>query len=151
MKIVFLDIDGVLATADSIDRGYHFMVGEEDSYGFEPACVNAFNRLIELTHCKVVISSSWRKTISVEALKTFFQEQGVVCEIVGTTEFLGDNVPRWKEIGLWIDTNMRKGDTWVVIDDDWNAHPDIWTDLGNGFMEEQIEMAVGGLKGRGSM
>lgn len=51
MKILFLDIDGVLGR----------MVNGAPA--IEPACVAQLNRIIAATSCKVVLSSSWRELL----------------------------------------------------------------------------------------
>lgn len=55
MKVLFLDIDGVL------NDGTRSTLAESSS--FNPASVAQLNRVIEVTGCKLVLSSSWRYVI----------------------------------------------------------------------------------------
>ena len=80
MKVIFLDIDGVLATRSSISAWHARMtklvqtgnndeieaeIAQRKSPGgnageLDSACVGLFLRLLDITKANVVISSSWR-------------------------------------------------------------------------------------------
>ena len=52
MKIIFLDIDGVL--------NRHTWNDEAKSCFMEPECIKNFNKILNETNAKVVLSSAWR-------------------------------------------------------------------------------------------
>ena len=61
-KIIFLDLDGVLNTANYYDRLQHEHLPTEDIFGtmFDPNAVEQLSHIIDSTKAKIVISSSWR-------------------------------------------------------------------------------------------
>jgi predicted mannosyl-3-phosphoglycerate phosphatase (HAD superfamily) len=61
VKVIFLDIDGVLCNHESISAGYKTRTApEQDPYGPHVDCVAALNRIIKETGAKIVVSSTWR-------------------------------------------------------------------------------------------
>lgn len=88
-RVIFLDIDGVLATWTEYG---HFgnkesnKFQEENSwakelnvkYPFSKECVKVLNEIFEIySDIKIVISSDWRKYWSLEQLKTIFVQNGL--------------------------------------------------------------------------
>jgi hypothetical protein len=64
IKVLFLDIDGVLNATDSSLSWYPFH-GEEQSQSdgydkFDERCVRWLRGIVALTGCKIVVSSTWR-------------------------------------------------------------------------------------------
>ena len=57
MKILFLDIDGVLCTEECSKKPYHPVF----FYPFHIDCVNIFNHILLETNAEIVITSDWRK------------------------------------------------------------------------------------------
>ena len=115
--IIFLDIDGVLATAES-----YFIDDSVFRYGLDKNCISAFNELIDKTQADVVISSSWRILHTVDQLKELFTRYGVKGKIVGVTPrlkptHLSASANRGDEILRWIEENAYVGD-YLVIDDE---------------------------------
>lgn len=98
MKIIFLDIDGVLNNLD--------MYNNEDDKIKTPSGLlskknlTVFNQLVGQTDAKIVISSTWRTDDGVEAYLT---EAGVEGEIIGKTPKLNTQfMVRGNEIHAWI-------------------------------------------------
>lgn len=120
-SIIFLDIDGVLVTTRGLEHWVK-VKGDifEDNTSYElfcPHAVDSLNRLIKLTESKVVIISNWRKRLSVDKIRQMFKKRGVICEILGVTPFLNDDLDRGREIELWLEKNGVP-DTFAIIDDD---------------------------------
>lgn len=115
MKILFLDIDGVLNTDNF-----------RDTYGSETLnsyLVHNLIRVVNVTGCKIVISSDWRFgsiTAIHNALKcpgfcdspTEQEHQTLISSIVGVTLDFGS---RESEIKEWVKHNCIK--QWVAVDD----------------------------------
>jgi hypothetical protein len=109
MNIVFLDIDGVLAS-------WLKMGVSRDEFGipFEQTAIDALNEVTNLIDGKIVISSTWRKTRKLEVFQEHFLKRGITAEVVGLTPELDDG--RADEIQTWIDEN--EVDYFIIIDDD---------------------------------
>lgn len=120
MKVIFLDIDGVLNhqewyrkrkdTVDQNDISSHYPF-----YEFDPESVKQLNRIIDETGAKVVVSSTWRIGRRAEDLQEILDRVGFTGEVIDTTpNFLAggfDNtgerirysVPRGCEIDWWLE------------------------------------------------
>jgi hypothetical protein len=108
MNIVFLDIDGVLAS-------WLKMGVNRDEFGipFEQTAIDALNEITNLIDGKIVISSTWRKTRKLETFQEHFLKRGITAEVVGLTPELDDG--RADEIQTWI--NENEVEYFVIIDD----------------------------------
>ncbi len=145
MKIVFLDIDGVLVTANSMLAKPSLMSH------LEPACVELLNKLCleqGLNNCRVVISSSWRNLFSVSEIVNHLKQAkfnpdfihhdwSTVCLLNGT---------RGDEIAVWLKQHAEVND-FVIIDDDNDFLPSqlchhVQTDFADGFCESHLEQAL---------
>lgn len=109
MKVVFLDIDGVLVT----EKTWEQAIG--DFAAFDPDCVARLNDLVKRGRAKVVISSTWRLTTSLEKLTRFFREQGVEADLIDVTPDRED-MNRTLEVQEWLDQSDSTA-SFVVIDD----------------------------------
>lgn len=127
-KVLFLDIDGVLAT-----QGVRYN-------HFDPACVAELNWVFEaVPGLKLVLSSTWRLGLPVSAIRkmmyngfgpcrdrgTVAQENGVLRDaIIGATPRIYD-VPRGAEIQEWFEqvAGMIEVEAFVILDDDSDMEP----------------------------
>jgi hypothetical protein len=73
MRIIFLDIDGVLCP-----------YGSEYVKTFKPSCVGVLKEILLLTGARIVISSSWRLG-EMERLMKLMNAEGLGSHILGTT------------------------------------------------------------------
>lgn len=83
MRVVFLDIDGVLN-----HNGTHSgLVTDKEPLPLPiaPECMGRLNRLIAETGAKVVISSSWRLFAHWQDLGPALMRHGLVAEVIGET------------------------------------------------------------------
>jgi len=144
MKVVFLDIDGVLNTGrnyeeytkaqredpdqnpevqgriDIIHRHVHLL--------FDEVCIANLNSIISSTGAKIVVSSSWRHFYDDAKGRPKFSELvellkrvGVIGEVIGKTPTnlprrMSESVPRGKEIKRWLDENPGV-ESFVILDD----------------------------------
>ena len=125
MKVIFLDIDGVL---NVIGQGY-------DEFGqiFHPHLEKNLDTIIKETNAKIVISSTWRIN-GLETMKRMWKYRNIAGEVIditptevdvvnrGTCEFF-DQVDRGYEIQQWIDDNKDKIESYCIIDDDNDMLP----------------------------
>jgi len=127
MKVIFLDIDGVLATNKQF-----FMNSQKFKdknawakelgvrYPFDKGCVKILNEILTETSAEIVLSSDWKMGRSLEDLDIIFKQNGVIKSPIGITpnewvsiSFTTKN--RAYQIELYIKNN--KVDKYVVIDD----------------------------------
>lgn len=123
MKVIFLDIDGVLVTRNSI-KYQHLNFPDDSSIQFGKKAVKNLNKLIRLTEAKIVISSTWRLFHSLDKLQEIFITQGVKGNIISTTSVeratIEEDIPRGQKIADWLENNSTVKH-YVIIDDDVQA------------------------------
>jgi len=113
MKVIFLDIDGVLNAHYNTKERWHGLIG------IDPKHVKLFNQLVEQVGAKVVLSSTWRRR---DNWKEIMHEHGLDESIfIGRTDYLGDI--RGKEIKKYLDTHPEIKQ-YAIIDDDSDMLPD---------------------------
>jgi hypothetical protein len=119
MKIIFLDIDGVL----NHELWYRRRFNEVDTniienrypyYEFDPLSILLLNKLTDITGAKIVISSSWRNSYSNERFRKLFTEIGITGEVYDSTpsfyakgldssdKSTAYSIPRGCEIDWWL-------------------------------------------------
>ena len=149
MKIIFLDVDGVL-NCSSTTRGWGKMrfVDTRKMYRVREIC--------ERTGAKVVITSSWRwgscedatpwDKVQWEALLHEFDKHRI--PVIGHTPFSFDN-NRGNEIRTWMKMQDERIEEFVVIDDifidlEWFASVGrlVLTDDKHGLNKEKMEKAI---------
>lgn len=126
MRILFLDIDGVLNS----DLWYKSEKSKEFDgvlSHFDPKLVVILNNLVQKTEAKIVISSTWRNKYSNEELTKILENAGLKLDIVGFTPDLRRNedyILRGNEILKWcMDNEDLLGCKWkdyhdfAILDD----------------------------------
>lgn len=101
MKVIFLDIDGVLNLRNRT----------RDKFGslFHKKWQDNFNSIIEETDAKIVISSTWRSD-GLEVMKKMWKQRKLKGEVIDITPFFYHkdfNVPRGCEIDFWLKEKGR--------------------------------------------
>ncbi len=149
MKLIFLDLDGVLCTQKEWgNRGKYQSTFDT----LNVKCVEAFNKIIEETGAKIVVSSTWRIGERREHLFEHLKGHGVKGEFIGITPRLTENGKfRGDEIQLFLDNfGKEKVENFIIIDDDSDmVHllPKlIKTDTYKGMNEKDAEKAIALLK-----
>ncbi len=132
MNIIFLDIDGVLNSTQSImmfHQKYNVGKGENDwlapdEYFCPIAMSNLFVILKEVPNTVIVISSDWRLGETIDSMKDKFKKQKYNLPIIGFTPYLA-NVTRGIEImgfmNLYVGNKKPDGENiekFVILDDD---------------------------------
>ena len=135
MKVIFLDIDGVLNSGDYLNalhimRYKHEKKGYQnrDEYGqvFDPRCVAYLDHIISSTGAKLVISSTWRRA-GLSLMQEMWQMRdlpGEVIDITPTTcdpelaeKYYDPGADRGYEIQEWIEKHPEL-EGYVILDDD---------------------------------
>lgn len=156
MRIIFLDIDGVLncetffqervakkQLRKDVKKGE---ISREEYYG-DMLCeerISWLNDLCTAIGAKVVVSSTWRLGKTVEELQEILNRSGATFEIIGKTPHLNADCVRGNEIYKWIKENDDKLGChyyeyrdYVILDDDsdmllWQAKNFFQTDAYSG-------------------
>jgi len=124
VKVIFLDIDGVLNNELYLKEQYKTFSAKEmekhPSNYISNDNIIQLNSLCDRTDASIVISSSWRKMLSLDEIKTALLEKGFAYQdrIIGITPELGSStrvIDRGSEIKEWLKTNAV--DKFVIIDD----------------------------------
>jgi hypothetical protein len=137
IKLIFLDIDGVLNSRNSCMRNHQKLVKK---YGTDydvpwheqilidnpsPIAIKYLNWIIKETKAQIVISSTWRDEAKLIMWNRYFAMCGLRGEVCGVTKNLQTN--RGREIDDWInDTsniNIEKLESFVILDDDNDMEP----------------------------
>ena len=111
MKVIFLDIDGVLNSDEYLDK-----VKNSDIQGIERDIdvgkVKLLKRAIDETGARVVLSSSWRYTRNARYLKELLANYEIR---VNSTPYIQDI--RGLEIKKWLSENQGVED-FIILDDE---------------------------------
>ena len=104
-RVIFLDIDGVLAPIRRWDR-----------YGdLEPACVQALNEIVTAAGAEVVVSSTWRHGRTVAELQAMLAAAGFTGSVLDKTPPGPPGAERGDEIAAWLEEHAVAG--YVIVDD----------------------------------
>lgn len=119
MKVLFLDIDGVLITANNIKKTYK-LTGKPQGRTLDPDTVVQLNRIMEQSNPLLVLSSTWRIFTSLEDMAKLINEAGGNnIKFHSATPRL--NTQRGKEIQTWLNNltdEELKQCKFVIVDDD---------------------------------
>ena len=104
-RVIFLDIDGVLAPIRQWDR-----------YGdLDPACIQVLNEIVARGGADVIVSSTWRYGKTVAELQEMLQAQGFTGCVLDKTPTGAPGADRGEEIAAWLAAHTVGG--YVIIDD----------------------------------
>jgi hypothetical protein len=104
-RVVFVDIDGVLAPIRSWNR-----------YGdLDPACIQVLNEIVAHGEADVVVSSTLRYGKTVAELQAMLDAQGFIGCVLDKTPTGAPGAGRGEEIAAWLAEHAVGG--FVIIDD----------------------------------
>ena len=148
MKVLFLDIDGVLNSENwfgyrlyciknnMFNEVINFVNTNDERIKYKLSMIDDraianLNRIIEETGCKVVLSSSWRSCVEAENTLTEYllKLKGFKYELYDVTPRLWFNdfsIRRGEEIQSWMDKESEKNEieSFVILDDDSDMLPE---------------------------
>ena len=146
MKLVFLDIDGVLNNRTTMDR-----VAIDPNHPcdiVDPVNVKAFNRISDQTGAWIVVSSTWRYRYPARSLmQIVLGSLGIQGIVEGTTPRLPSDATRGEEIQAWFDAHPEwKNAEFIVVDDSSDISPFedrfVHVSFETGLTEEDAERAI---------
>jgi len=149
MKVVFLDIDGVL---NIMSASYYSHRREYDGHKIEFHLLKRLEFLIERTGAMIVISSSWRNEDFVDYINNHHNFR-YLDNIIGRTP--RDKHARGDQIADWLVTHPEVKDyiiledeiSDVVINDELESARIVEVDMNEGLSHENVMYAVKKLNG----
>ena len=123
MKIIFIDIDGVLATAPCWNMSQD---NKWNAYPFDKKAVKVLNEILKETGAEMVLSSDWKYHYTMKQITEIFTElNGVIKAPFDRTPFSKEYTAmnleggRMGEINMWLKENKEKLviTHWVAVDD----------------------------------
>lgn len=114
MKVLFLDIDGVVCLHDR-EKGINFSDGGADDR-FDAECCKRLKRIIDATGCKIVLSSAWReKRCDIENMLSQLLPFGITLnDFIGRTPSL---FGRDEEVSAYLKAHPEI-DSFIAVDDE---------------------------------
>ncbi|MFD0675603.1 MULTISPECIES: HAD domain-containing protein [unclassified Paenibacillus] len=114
MKVIFLDIDGVMVTSRHLIQSSKYF-----GYEFDPECIINLREILDRTEAYIVVSSSWREGRTLKQLQSIFEINGLN-KVIGMTPIF-DGAIRGREIQEYI--KISKGtqqeiNHFIIIDDE---------------------------------
>ncbi len=111
MKIIFLDIDGVLNVYGT----------GRDEFGstFHKHFEDNLKSIVDATNAKIVISSTWRMN-GLSEMKRMWEMRDIPGQVIDITPVM--NTDRGEEISEWLRNNNV--DNYVILDDDSDMLPE---------------------------
>ncbi len=148
MRVLFLDIDGVLNSTKWYDERPdepHLGRLSELATMIDPDGVARINRIVEQTGCLLVLSSSWRCMEPLALINRALKHRGLSVPLIGATPSIGN--PRGGEIAAWLNAALRGAEwTMAILDDDADMEP--WmsclvqTDGKVGIQDDDVDLAI---------
>lgn len=139
MKLIFLDIDGVIINRASCKKRFDNPA---------PECIARLNDLLSRTQAKIVMSSCWRMGRTVLELQQLMDKWGVQGVVVGKTTWGPQGCQRGDEIGMYIRDWKHEEplEAFIIVDDDadmgqYLPHL-VHTRFDPGLTQNDVEMAV---------
>ena len=137
MKVLFLDIDGVLNTKYWYTQMDRNTPKDKYGYAFDPNAVANLKRIVEDTGAEIVISSSW-KCMGLFQMEDMWRDRNLPGRIIGITPnsvsdemLLNADIDsielfhiRGEEIKEWLMKHAKRVSSYAIIDDMDNMLPE---------------------------
>ena len=130
MKVIFLDIDGVLNTKWWYTQMERNTPKDKYGYAFDPKAVANLKRIVEETGADLVVSSSW-KCMGLSQIEEMWRDRSLPGKIIGITPnsvsdemLLNADIDsielfhiRGEEIKQWLTKYGKQVSNYAIIDD----------------------------------
>lgn len=156
MKVIFLDVDGVLNSIGWMEKNKGKLHGNTE---IDPSKVKLLKQIIDKTEAKVVLSSTWRNIDGSDGeprhpMYDYLLEELGKCgiEIFSRTPLINDDRP--KEIKAWLDETSFEIEKFISLDDDFGekdyrkqgifgrlVRTQFW-DTNGGLNQENVEQSI---------
>lgn len=147
MKIIFLDIDGVVNSYSTKERAPSKVVGVEQRL------ISHIKEIVDVTGAKLVLSSTWRKDWAFDLLDGI-DWRYLRDEFAKQDLYFMDYTPsrrdshRGEEIKEWLESTEYDVESYVIIDDEmfdiWDLHEGhmVQTSCIDGIEPGAVKMAI---------
>lgn len=159
MKVVFLDIDGVLNYTKWYIDPRNVGNDETHDYDIDPMCVERIKKICDDTGAKIVISSDWKLAWAGTLIR--FDRMGLKDYIIDKTPDIviskvsaarfpddceGYSYSRGREIDVWLEEHPDCTN-YVIIDDRWDFTEEqqphfVHTDPMYGLTDDNTDIAI---------
>lgn len=122
-NVIFLDFDYVLNNENTFSERKHRFPGDSTKGGLDPLNVAVFNQLLHTVDCKIVISSTWRKGLSLDEIhrhmlsKGFGYGRDLIIDKTPDFNRGSSKEPRYIEILAWLRDHRDEVQNILVLDD----------------------------------
>jgi hypothetical protein len=123
-KVIFLDIDGVLATVKqyATKKSSPYYLYEYDVYPYDEKCVKILNEIIEETDAEIILSSDWSLHYTLEQMDGIFKHNGIIKSPFDMITQLAismssSSMNRGYSIDQYIKEHSDEFENYVIIDD----------------------------------
>ena len=163
-RYLFLDFDGVLNTGKYAKQMKREGIDPFDEFGaiFDPEAIANLKHIVELTGCKIVLSTTWRNE-GIMRMRELWKERSLPGDIFSMTpillstsfqdamngEMMGFPLREAKalEINAWLYQNAGKDCRYVILDDEDYFFPQqqnhlVLTDEKEGLTEQKAQKAI---------
>ncbi len=128
MRVLFLDVDGVLNSGNFFSSGRRVKSHDYDPRNqIDPDAVKLLTEIVEATGAKIVISSVWRYNHKLVEMREILGAFGFKGQIIGSTPRSAESHARGKEIDAWlIESGYSRRDpveSFAILDDDADMEP----------------------------
>lgn len=158
VRVVFLDIDGVL-NSERFFEAHPWPEGASwwSESALDPRAVAQLDRLLRASGAAVVLSSSWRKRVTLDELNGWLTGLGLSRPIVDATPRLyrtadGVRPTRGDEIAAWMAAAPEAIEAFIVLEDEEPLGAlearCVRTDPRDGLTERAVDGAIALLAGR---
>lgn len=138
MKIIFLDIDGVLncsTTRPVFGLGYEGWAAQIDK-----DLVTRLNHICAATGAKCVLSSTWRFAWAIDEMLNLLQDRAFLFDLIDCTPV--EIKDRAAAIRAWLSQN-KSVKKWVALDDDdLSEFGDNWVNVFDGLADSHVDEAI---------
>ncbi len=163
-RYLFLDFDGVLNTGNYARQMKREGIDPFDEFGamFDPEAIANLKHIVELTGCKIILSTTWRNE-GIMRMRNLWKQRGLPGEIFSMTpillstsfqdamngEMMGMPLREAKalEIKAWLYQYASKDYQYVILDDENYFFPQhqkhlVLTDEEEGLTEQKAQKAI---------
>lgn len=117
LKVIFLDIDGVLITGKHTLKSSH-----HGGVQFDPVAVSLLKGVLKSTGASIVLSSSWRENRTLSRLKSeVFDHYDLSSHLIDMTPVIGGET-RGHEINRYLADHREALGNFVILDDAPDIH-----------------------------
>lgn len=148
MRVLFLDIDGVQNSRNE------WVIGMScTEQPMNPRMVARLQKIISATDAKIVISSTWRRSLSVREIKDLLVVGGldpnvgvIDCTPTSHSGYRGLEIDEWLQHAWKFEDPTWSVSSYVILDDGLNMRPHtqrlVQTTWEDGLQDHHVELAI---------